>query len=145
MSEKVNLKIFKGYDIRGRYPNELNEKAVTEFCRRFGNFLAAKIKTGRQKNVQPSILLAYDARLSSASLCQAAIAGLRNSGFDWQLVEAGLATTPMFYFLVKKTGAFAGLMITASHNPKDDNGLKVVDERAMPFSGAELRRIYETY
>lgn len=144
MSGKINLKIFKGYDIRGRYPDEVNEDAVTEFCRRFGNFIAAKIKTGREKNVRPTILFAYDSRLSSPSLCRAALNGLRGSDFNFRPIETGLATTPMFHFLVKKTGSLAGIMITASHNPKNENGLKIIDEKAMPFGGAELRRIYET-
>jgi phosphomannomutase len=56
----------------------------------------------------------------------------------------GLSTTPMFYFLVKKMNAIGGLMITASHNPKNYNGLKIVDKNALPISGIQILKLMKS-
>lgn len=125
--------IFKAYDIRGKYPKEINEKVVLAIVQKLSKLLGGKI------------VVAHDARLSSPKLYRAAIKGIKYppprrgrqvSGV--RIIEAGLATTPMFYFLVNKLKASGGIMITASHNPKEYNGLKVVGKNAKPISGKEI-------
>ncbi len=132
----MNIKIFRAYDIRGKYPNEINEKAVEEITAVLAkNFF----KSGR-------IVIGRDARLSSLELYQAAIKQLKTSasgGTNLKLkaVPAGMITTPMLSFLVNELNADGGIMVTASHNPKNYNGLKVVGKNAMPLSGKEIYRL----
>jgi phosphomannomutase len=112
--------IFKAYDIRGKYPEEINEKIVSE------------IITALIKNLKPkTIVIGHDARLSSPSLYKTLIKKLG-------VISIGLSTTPMFYFLVNYFNADLGIMITASHNPKEYNGLKIVGKKAIPISGKEI-------
>ncbi len=125
----MNQNIFKAYDVRGRYPGEINEAAAEEIARR----LARHWKRG-------TIVVAHDARRSSPALYAAAIEGLRGqSGITVEHV--GIATTPMFYFLVNELGAAGGIMITASHNPKEYNGLKIVGPRGEVISGEDVREL----
>ncbi len=130
--------IFKAYDIRGRYPEEINEESVVEIVKG----LITHFKKGK-------IVIAHDVRLSSPSLYKialhslkiaAAAAGSRRGGKNCKLkIEAvGFATTPMLYFLVNRLKARGGIMITASHNPKEFNGLKIVGPKAKPISGKEI-------
>lgn len=140
----VDPKIFKAYDIRGRYPGELNEESAKEIAAA----LAKYFKKGK-------FVVAHDARLSSKPLYRAVLSGIKelriknlekpfiihNSKFIIHAI--GLATTPMFYFLVNKLKAVGGIMITASHNPKDFNGLKVVKSKAEMISGKEIYEIYK--
>ena len=128
----LNPSIFKAYDIRGKYPQEINEKIVSEIIRRFFN---SKFK----------IIIGHDARLSSPSLYKALNKNLKidNSCLPvgmgkLKIVPAGMTTTPMLYFLVNKLKADFGIMITASHNPKEYNGLKIVGKNAIPISGNEI-------
>lgn len=134
---KINPKIFKAYDIRGKYPAEINEQAVSEISKNINCYFSQLV--GRQK---AKIIVAHDARLSSPSLYKIIVKNLRPETHNLQLVEVGLATTPMFYFLVKKLNAIGGLMITASHNPKNYNGLKIVDKNALPISGLEIKKMF---
>lgn len=127
----MNQEIFKLYDIRGRYPGEINGKSVREIAGRLTRILGRKI------------VVARDARLSSPALYRAAIVGLKQQAPSIKIIEAGLATTPMFYFLVNRLKASGGLMVTASHNPKDYNGLKVVGPKAKPISGRDILRLIE--
>ena len=92
---------------------------------------------------QVKIVIAHDARLSSQSLYEAVITGFKIQDSRFKIIEVGLATTPMFYFMVKKLKADGGIMITASHNPKDYNGLKIVDKNAMSISGLEIRKLFK--
>jgi len=126
----MDKSIFKAYDIRGKYPKEINEKVVFEIC----GFLAQFFKKGRA-------VVAYDARLSSPRLYRAVVDGFEKSGRKIGLIKIGLATTPMFYFLVNYFKAQGGVMVTASHNPKEYNGLKVVGKGARMISGKEILRI----
>ena len=123
---KINSKIFKAYDIRGRYPSEINEKAVAEIAKKLPKLLGNKI------------IVAHDARLSSPALYRAVLKGLQHSDI---LKNVGMTTTPMFYFLVNKLKASGGIMVTASHNPKNYNGLKVVGKNAKPISGKEIQKL----
>lgn len=124
----TDTNIFGAYDIRGRYPREINEKIISEISQRLGRYFKHKI------------VVAHDVRLSSPKLYQAALKALKAQK-DLKVLSIGLATTPMFYFLVRKLKADGGLMITASHNPKDYNGLKVVDENALSISGWEIKKL----
>lgn len=126
----MNLKIFKAYDIRGRYPQEINEAAVSKIAEVMAGYFGQK----------RFIVVGRDARLSSPALYKAVIKSLeiRNC------LPIGLVTTPMFYFLVNKLKAVGGIIITASHNPKEYNGLKVVGPKAIPMSGKEILRLVKS-
>ncbi|MDE2001356.1 MAG: hypothetical protein KGI60_02175 [Patescibacteria group bacterium] len=123
--------IFKAYDVRGVYPEELNEaiaeKVAAAMARHFGR--GAKLIIGR------------DARLSSPSLYKAVRKGLQVKGEGLKIIDAGLMTTPTLYFLVNTLKAAGGIMVTASHNPKQYNGLKVVRKQARSVSGVEVEKI----
>lgn len=126
----INPGIFKAYDIRGKYPAEINEDAVLEVARALSGFFK-----------QGPIVVGHDARIGSKELYKAAIAGLRETRDKKQVIGVGLSTTPMFYFLVGKLKARGGIMVTASHNPKEYNGLKVVGRGVQMISGLEIKKI----
>ncbi len=121
----MNRAIFKAYDIRGRYPDEINEAAG----RQIAEVLADRFQQGK-------IIIGYDARLSSPSIYEAIREVFQDRGFI--IEEAGLCTTPMFYFLANELKAVGGVMVTASHAPKEFNGLKVVKKGAEIISGTEI-------
>lgn len=115
------MSIFKAYDIRGVYPTEINEDIAYKIGRAFVTFLKVK-----------EVLVARDIRLSSNSLHDAVTRGIMDQGAS--IIDIGLATTPMYYYGVAKYGYPGGLMITASHNPKQYNGFKMVLKGALPMS-----------
>ena len=117
--------IFKANDIRGKYPDELNEEAAGQIAA----VLAKHWSSGK-------VVVAHDARLSSPALYNAVIHKLKT--YNLNLITVGLSTTPMFYFLVNELKAAGGVMITASHNPKEYNGFKIVGSRAEVISGKEI-------
>ena len=106
--------IFKAYDIRGMYPKEINEDVAYVIGQSYGSYL----KEFCHKN---KCVVGHDNRLSSNSLNEALINGLLKSGIN--VIDYGLITTPMHYYTRYIENTF-GIMITASHNPKDDNGFK---------------------
>ena len=122
--------IFKAYDIRGLYPEQLNE----ELARRIGQSFIA-VLTDEDRASSDTVVVSRDMRPHGEPLCAALIEGLRTSGLD--VLELGLATTPMNYFAVGHTGAAGGVQVTASHNPKEYNGLKFSRRGARPVSGDE--------
>lgn len=113
---------FKAYDIRGRVPDELNES----LARRIGAALAAQLDAG-------PVVLGRDVRLSSPALQDALADGLRNAGRD--VIDIGLGGTEEVYFQTWHRKAAGGVMVTASHNPMDYNGMKLVREESRPISG----------
>lgn len=115
------LPAFKAYDIRGRVPEELNE----DLARRIGTALAAQLAPG-------PVVLGHDVRLTSAGLQDALAAGLRGAGRE--IIDIGLCGTEEVYFQTDHRGAAGGVMVTASHNPMDYNGMKLVKENARPIS-----------
>ncbi|MEJ1141897.1 phosphomannomutase [Stenotrophomonas sp. CCNWLW162] len=115
------LPAFKAYDIRGRVPEELNE----ELARRIGVALAAQLAPG-------PVVLGHDVRLTSPALQDALASGLRGVGRE--VIDIGLCGTEEVYFQTDHLGAAGGVMVTASHNPMDYNGMKLVKENARPIS-----------
>jgi phosphomannomutase len=114
--------IFKAYDIRGVYPDEINEDAARAVGAAFIAYLGAKhIGVGR------------DMRLSSPALAAAFIDGATAQGSD--VVDYGMIATDMLYFAVARDRLEGGVQITASHNPKQYNGMKMVRREALPLSG----------
>jgi phosphomannomutase len=117
-----NADVFKAYDVRGLYPQEVNEELFLQLGRAFVAFLGP----GRYA-------VTRDMRLSSPSLTDAFIEGaLRQGG---QVIDYGLAGTDQMYFAVAADELDGGAQITASHNPKQYNGCKLVRKEAFPLSG----------
>jgi phosphomannomutase len=120
----VNLPpdIFKAYDVRGVYPGEISEDGARAIGAAFAAYLKARrIGVGR------------DMRLSSPALAAAFIEGATSQGVD--VVDYGLIATDMLYFAVAADQLDGGAQITASHNPKQYNGMKLVRRQALPLSG----------
>ena len=115
-------KIFKAYDVRGIYPTEIQEEVTRQIGRAFVAYLNAE-----------RIAIGHDMRLSSPSLSDAFIEGATSQGAD--VVNYGLMGTDSLYFAVAKGHLDGGAEITASHNPKDYNGIKLVQREALPLSG----------
>ncbi|MBI4009086.1 phosphomannomutase/phosphoglucomutase [Candidatus Roizmanbacteria bacterium] len=115
----VNPSIFKAYDIRGIYPQDINEENISQIIKGIYTFFVKDL----QKN-KLGIALGRDMRLSSPSLFNKAKAALVNMGAD--VFDIGLVSTPTFYFAVLKYGYDAGIQISASHNPPQYNGIKFV-------------------
>ncbi len=116
-------KIFKAYDIRGVYPEEIDEDSAYKIARAYSEFLPDAKK----------IVVGCDNRLSSPGIKEAVIKGLMDSGKE--VIDINLCSTPMFYFAVSHYNYDGGLTITASHNPPKYNGIKLVREKAIPISG----------
>jgi len=120
---KIDSSIFKAYDIRGVYPTDLNEE------------LAYRITQGYVKYVQPKgkIAVGMDVRLCSPKLKEAVIKGLTNAGID--VLDVGLVSTDMIYFVVGYYKLAGGIQVTASHNPAEYGGVKMVREGVYPIYG----------
>ncbi len=118
----VTLSCFKAYDIRGRVPDDLNE----DIAYRIGRAYAFRVKPTR-------VTVGYDIRLSSPSICQALVNGLLDSGVDVHYI--GVCGTEEIYFATDHFDLDGGIVVTASHNPMDYNGMKLVREGARPISG----------
>jgi len=122
MGTPVNPGIFKAYDVRGIYPGEIDEEVARAIGRAFVAYLkATRIAVGR------------DMRLSSPSLAAAFIDGATLQGAD--VVDYGMIPTDLLYFAVARDRHEGGVEITASHNPKQYNGIKMVRQEAFPLSG----------
>jgi phosphomannomutase len=112
--------IFKSYDIRGLYPQEINEENVSQIAKAIYKFLKEK----SNKSEPLTIVYGRDMRTSSPSLSEKIITALIESGA--RVIDIGLVSTPTMYFAVFHYGYDAGIQLTASHNPKDYNGIKIV-------------------
>ena len=110
----INKNIFREYDIRGVYPTDINEDVAYTIGKAYGTYI--------KKYNEKMCLVGHDNRLSSPSLNHALTEGILSTGVD--VIDLGVVTTPMLYYarILKKINA--GIMVTASHNPKDDNGFK---------------------
>jgi len=126
---------FKAYDVRGRIPEELNPESAYAIGRAYAEWLKPKrVAVGR------------DIRMSSAELAEALTRGLTDSGVD--VMDIGLCGTEGVYFATFSQGLDGGIMVTASHNPPDYNGMKFVREQSKPISGdtglQEIRKLAES-
>lgn len=110
----MNESIFKAYDIRGNYPNDINEKVAYIIGQSYGTYLQKYCDKRK-------CVIGCDNRLSSPSLIAALKEGLLDSGIN--VIDYGMITTPMHYYSRYIENTY-GIMVTASHNPKDDNGFK---------------------
>jgi phosphomannomutase len=118
----IDTGIFKAYDIRGLYPTEINETVAREIGRGFATYLKAS-----------QVGVSRDMRVSSPALAAAFIEGVRMQGAD--VVDYGMLPTDAMYFAVANDRLEGGAQITASHNPKQYNGVKMVRAEALPLSG----------
>ena len=123
---EINPSIYRAYDVRGKYPSELNETAAEEVARSLSKNFFGK----------GPVVVAHDARKSSPALYRSAIKGLE--GRD--IIAVGPSTTPMFYFFVTEKKAAGGIMVTASHQPAEWNGLKTVGLKAVPINGFDIKK-----
>jgi len=124
---KLNESIFREYDIRGTYPSEINEDSIAKI----GQAIALKCT---QEGVS-EICVGRDGRLSGKTLLEAMCRSLSESGIA--VIDIGLVTSPILYYAAKKNKSKSGVMITGSHNPKNDNGIKMVINDK-PVSGTEI-------
>src|SRR5690606_3532434 len=128
------LTCFKAYDVRGRIPDELNE----DIAYRIGRAYAEYLKPQR-------VVIGHDIRLSSPAMSEAVARGLMDGGAD--VYDIGQCGTEEVYFTTFDQGMDGGIAITASHNPKDYNGMKFVREQSKPISGdtglKDIRRLAE--
>ncbi len=132
MTEEITC--FKPYDVRGQVPGQLNEDIAYRIGRAYVEFLKPQ-----------TVVVGYDIRLSSQQLCAALSRGLTESGVD--VINIGLCGTEEVYFATSHLETDGGIVVTASHNPADYNGMKFVRESSKPISGdtglAEIKRLAE--
>src|SRR3989344_9287250 len=119
--------IFKAYDIRGVYPDQLTEETAYKVARAY-SVLIQKENPGKKLK----IVVGCDMRISTPSLKKEVIMGLVDSGVD--VVDVGLVSTPTYYFSVAFYGYDGGIQVSASHNPKEYNGFKLTRAKAVPVS-----------
>src|SRR5215211_397488 len=131
---QVNPGIFKAYDIRGIYPTDLNEEAAYAIGQAFVTFLKVD-----------NVLVGRDMRTSGPRIFDSVTRGIMDQGAD--VINIGMVSTDQFYFACSEK-QLPGMMVTASHNPKEYSGFKMVRQMPYLLSGAEgiqdLRRIVET-
>ncbi|MGB6306753.1 MAG: phosphomannomutase CpsG [Steroidobacteraceae bacterium] len=126
-----SITCFKAYDLRGRIPAELNDDVAYRVARGYAQFLSPR-----------RVVVGRDIRLSSAGLADALCRGLTDSGVD--VYDIGICGTEGVYFATFDGAYDGGIMITASHNPPDYNGMKFVRDQSKPISGDNgLREIRE--
>jgi phosphomannomutase len=125
---KPPLTCFKAYDLRGWVGEELNEAVAVRIGRAFGQHLVAR-----------RVAVGQDARLSSPSLAEALIEGLREAGAE--VLDLGLAGTEEVYFAAISQDLDGGLVVTGSHNPLTDDGIKLIGRGARPLGGEDLSAI----
>ncbi|HBS42730.1 MAG TPA: phosphomannomutase [Oceanospirillales bacterium] len=116
------LSCFKAYDVRGRLPDELNNDIAYRIGRAYAAYLQPQ-----------SVVIGYDIRLTSYELSRALAEGLMDGGAD--VIDIGQCGTEEIYFATSHLGTDGGICVTASHNPKDYNGMKFVREGSRPISG----------
>ena len=120
----INLTCFKAYDIRGVLGKNLDSKICYRIGRGFAEFLSAK-----------RVILGYDARISSPELANGVIEALLDSGVE--VLEIGLCGTEEMYWATSHFEACGGIQVTASHNPSNYNGIKMVKANSTPLCANE--------
>jgi phosphomannomutase / phosphoglucomutase len=129
----IDRHMFRAYDIRGKVGSSLTPEAADAIGRAFGSYVIDQ--GGRD------VALGLDNRQSSTGLRDAFAAGLLSTGCN--VVHLGLATSPLMYFSVAYYGLDAGVNVTGSHNPPDENGFKLVVKGGKPIAGAEIEALGE--
>jgi len=124
----MNPSIFKAYDIRGIYKTDFDEEMAYRLGLAYSQLRRSELPNKEEINV----VIGCDMRLSSESLKKNLASGLCDGGLN--VVDIGLTSTPTFYFSVANYGYDGGILVSASHNPKEYNGFKLVRERALPVS-----------
>jgi len=127
---QINPKIFKSYDIRGVYPKDLNEKTAYLVGQALVGYLKAK-----------KVVVGRDSRQSSPQLHQALIKGIISQGI--KVIDLGLVPSELIYFAVGRKGYDGGAMVTASHNPKEYNGIRIVNKGVEMQPGKKLLSFIE--
>ncbi len=125
----INKNIFRGYDIRGVYPSEIDEDTAYTIGLGFGSYIKSLGKT--------TCVVGHDNRLSGEKLYNALIKGIVETGIN--IISLGLCTTPMYYYACIKLKIYSGVMVTASHNPKNDNGFKFAFDESGNCKGQEIQ------
>jgi len=120
--------IFKAYDIRGIYGQNLDENTAYKVARAYAVILK---KENNKSNLR--VVVGQDMRVSTPSLKERIVSGLTDSGID--VIDVGLVTTPTYYFAVAYYGYDGGIQVSASHNPPQWNGFKIVRAKAVPMGG----------
>lgn len=133
IKKDINKNIFRGYDIRGIYPTELDTETAYTIGKGFGSYIKSIGKT--------TCVIGHDNRLSGPELYEALATGISETGID--IIALGLVTTPMYYYACIKLGVYSGVMVTASHNPKDDNGFKFAFDESGNCKGQEIQDFLE--
>ena len=121
------LPCFKAYDIRGRIPDELNEDLAYRIGRAYAQFIAS------DSDGRPDVVVGHDIRLSSPAISEALVEGLLDGSCN--VHHIGQCGTEEIYFATSHFKMTGGIVVTASHNPKDYNGMKLVREDSKPISG----------
>lgn len=124
----IDPTVFKAYDIRGEYGKNINENFAYLLGR---GYATMRIREEGRDDLE--IVVGRDMRLSSPTLHPELIRGIRETGLS--VVDIGLVSTPTFYFAVANYEYDGGIIVSASHNPKQDNGFKIVRSRSVPVSG----------
>ena len=129
MENSINPGIFKAYDIRGIYGQDFDEEMAYKLGLAYSQMRRNELDG--KESIQ--VVVAEDMRISSPSLKKSLIEGLLDGGID--VIDIGLAATPTFYFAVANYRYDGGILVSASHNPKEYNGFKLVRDKAIPISG----------
>ncbi|OGW16279.1 MAG: phosphomannomutase/phosphoglucomutase [Nitrospinae bacterium RIFCSPLOWO2_12_FULL_45_22] len=124
----MEQEIFKAYDIRGIYPDQLDDESAYRIGIAIAEYLGLQ-----------EVVVGRDMRLSSPAIRESLVRGMIDKGVN--VIDVGRVSTPMVYFAVANYGYSGGIMITASHNPKEYNGFKVCRDQAIPVFGEELQKI----
>ena len=129
IKEDINTNIFRGYDIRGKVPSEIDMETAYTIGLGFGTYIKQLGKT--------TCVVGFDNRISGPELSSALMTGIKQTGID--IISLGLVTTPMYYYACIKLNVFSGVMVTASHNPKDENGFKFAFDESGNCKGQEIQ------
>jgi len=123
--------IFKAYDIRGIYPDQLNEDAAWKIGNATATFLRSMLR-GYDRGLanRQSLCVGHDMRLHSKALAEALIRGMNAAGAN--VIDVGMIDTPQIYFAINHLGTCGGVQVTASHNPAQYNGFKISGLEAKP-------------
>ena len=133
ITKEINKEIFRAYDIRGIADRDLTDDVIYTIARSFATHI--------RRMGKDTCVIGHDNRLSSERIHKALTSGLIDSGVN--ILDLELTTTPMYYYACIYEKVDCGIMITASHNPKEDNGLKFAFKDYLNAKGEEITDFYE--